>query len=219
MSKKTLTVSEAELTASRYFKDANPSMVRIYVGPNKDLWVLPENILCDRVDYFKSVFKGRFREGAKKILELPEDCPIAFGYIIDCILNDEDNGVLAINSISDATIHMAWCKVWVLADKLGCSEIADEVTSIYRDSMMYLSDEDLIVPPAAAVKLLYESTSDTCEMRRALAAQEVELFENLECIDDGSLELWCESATSYPMFLLDVMKLLTENRLEKEINN
>jgi hypothetical protein len=220
MSKKAVPVplSEAELTASRYFKVANPPMVRIYVGPKKDLWVLPENILCDRVDYFKSAFKGGFREGAKKILELPEDCPTAFGYIIDCILNDEEDGMRTINSKYDATIHMAWCKVWVLADKLGCSEIADEVTSIYSDSMRNWGDEDLIVPPAA-VKFLYESTSDTCEMRRALVAQEVETFENLECIDDGALEVWCESATSHPRFYLDVMIEIKTRQLEKEDNS
>lgn len=211
-------VSEAELSASRYFKVANPPMVRIYVGPKRDLWALPANILCDQVDYFKSAFKGGFREGAKKILELPEDCPMAFGYIIDCILNDEEGGFCAINSVDDAAIHMAWCKVWVLADKLGCLEIAKDVRRQYMVSMSGLGYEDLIVPPAA-VNFLYGSTSDTCEMRGALAAQAVDIFENLEYLDEGAMELWCESATSHPRFHLDVMNLMKKRQLGKGRKN
>jgi hypothetical protein len=216
MSKEAVTVpvSEAELTAIRYFKVANPPMVQIYVGPKRDLWVLPENILCDRVDYFKSAFKGGFRKGVKKTLELPEDCPMAFGYIIDCILNDEQDGNCAVNSVDDSAIHMAWCKAWALADKLGCSQIAKNVIDLYRWSMVSVAGEDLIVPPAA-VKFLYGSTSDTSEMRGELAEQAVGIFENLEFLNEGAIELWCESTTSHPRFHLDVINLMKKGQLRK----
>lgn len=143
---------------------------------------------------------------------------MAFGYIIDCILNDEEDGIYAINSIDDSAIHITWYKAWVLADKLGCSEIAKDVTRQYMGSMACLGYEDLIVPPAA-VKFLYGSTSDTCKMRGALAAQAVDIFENLECLNEGAMELWCESATSYPRFHLDVMNLMKKRQLGKGTKN
>jgi hypothetical protein len=63
-------------------------MVRIYVGPKRDLWVLPEEALCDRVQFFKSAFQSGFRESSEKVLELPEDDPIAFEFVFDYILQD-----------------------------------------------------------------------------------------------------------------------------------
>ena len=79
---------------SRYFLASStdsttfPPMVKIFVGPDRKLWVLPEQLLCDRVEYFKSAFQSGFQESNEKFLELPEDCPVAFAYIIDRILGD-----------------------------------------------------------------------------------------------------------------------------------
>ncbi|KAH8781821.1 hypothetical protein BGZ57DRAFT_853000 [Hyaloscypha finlandica] len=117
---------------SEYFKTDNPAgpaMVRIYVGSQRRLWVLPEEALCDRVQFFKSTFQGGFREGDEKVLELPEDDPIAFGFILDRILQrwaTADD----INKLGDPEVaNTVWCRTWVLADKLGCSNISTHVNS------------------------------------------------------------------------------------------
>jgi hypothetical protein len=77
-----------ELHTRVFFKDAY--MVKISVGPDRKLWVLPEQLLCDRVDFFKSVFQSGLQESKEKILELPEDDPTSFAYILDTIFGIDD---------------------------------------------------------------------------------------------------------------------------------
>jgi hypothetical protein len=65
----------------RYFQlsaeAACPPMIKIFVGPERKLRVLPEQLLCDRVKFFKSAFQSGFRESKRKsssfrkIVQLP----------------------------------------------------------------------------------------------------------------------------------------------------
>ena len=65
-------------------------MVKIFVGPDRKLWVLPEQLLCDRVNFFKSVFQSGFQQSKEKPLELPEDDPTTFAYISDKLFGISD---------------------------------------------------------------------------------------------------------------------------------
>jgi hypothetical protein len=47
--------------------------VKIYVGPERKLWFLNEDLLCDRVPFFKGALKSGFKEGKSKVMELPDD--------------------------------------------------------------------------------------------------------------------------------------------------
>jgi hypothetical protein len=98
-------------------------MVKIYAGAELKLWVLPERLLCDRIEYFKSATQSGFREGKDKRLALPEVDPTAFAYILDMILGEQhDNVTKDFGSSYDAQ-QLMWCKVYSLADKLGCGNL------------------------------------------------------------------------------------------------
>jgi hypothetical protein len=63
-------------------------MVKIFAGPECKLRALPEQVLCDRVHLFKSVFQSGFQQSKEKILGLTEDDPTAFAYILDKIFRN-----------------------------------------------------------------------------------------------------------------------------------
>jgi hypothetical protein len=70
-------LTEADIVfEDRYFQasgtagDASPPFVKIFVGLEHKLWVLPEQLLCDRVAFFKSAFQSDFRESKEKVPEL-----------------------------------------------------------------------------------------------------------------------------------------------------
>jgi len=59
-------------------------MVKIYVGEgDENCWVLHEDVLCGRSDFFKMGFKGGFKEAHEKVMRLPEDDPVMFGYFVE----------------------------------------------------------------------------------------------------------------------------------------
>jgi hypothetical protein len=188
-------------------------MVRIYVGSQRSLWVLPEEALCDRVQFFKSTFQGGFREGDEKVLELPEDDPIAFGFILDHILQGWA-GENAINKLGDPeAVSMAWCRTWVLADKLGCPNISKRVEIAYSSHLSHLSLDEKIIPPAAA-QYLYENTSEPCELRETLVRVAVNTYQAFDCCCEDRVTQWLESAASHPKYLSDIMAFLKSRLLK-----
>jgi len=188
-------------------------MVRIYVGSQRRLWVLPEEALCDRVQFFKSTFQGGFREGDEKVLELPEDDPIAFGFILDGILQGWATAD-DINKLGDSeVVNMAWCRAWVLADKLGCPKISMHVTTAYLMYLSNLSLDERMIPPAAA-KYLYENTSEPCELRETLVRVAATTYQAFDCCCEDRMRRWSESAASHPKYLSDIMALLKSRLLK-----
>lgn len=185
-------------------------MVKIIVGPDQKLWVLPEQLLCDRVKYFKSAFQSGFRESDEKVLELPEDCPVAFAYIIDRILRDRQPPTKNFGENQEYR-QMTWCKLYVLADKLGCSRLVDaerfcrlELWGL-RDECIDTGKEMLIISPAAT-KFLYDNTTDSAEMRQNLAEFLAERQMSKTVLEASQLVRWLESATSHPKFHFNVME-------------
>jgi hypothetical protein len=201
---------------SRYFLAADADLttyptkvVRIFVGPDRKQWVLPEQLLCDRVEYFQGAFQSGFRESNEKVLEFPEDLPAAFGYIIDRIFGDPRPPTKNFGKSQDDR-QMAWCKLYVLADLLGCSNLVD-AEELCRQELWDLRSECLaagrdmpIISPAAA-KFLYQNTRDSAELRLIFAEYLAGCHLSRTVLNAPQLERWLESATSHPQFHFDVM--------------
>jgi hypothetical protein len=205
-----------ELIFARYFKTDNPAgpaMVRIYVGSQRRLWVLPEEVLCDGVQFFKSTFQGGFREGDEKVLELPEDDSISFGYILDHILQGWATAD-DINKLGDPeVVNMAWCRTWVLADKLGCPNISTHVNTEYSAYLSKLPLDERMIPPATA-QYLYENTSEPCNLRETLARVAVDTYLVFDCYCEDRMKHWSESAGAHHKYLSDIMALLKSRLLK-----
>jgi hypothetical protein len=94
----------------RYFTTESQPMVKIFIGKQHKMWVLPEEFICDRVAYFKGAFKSGFNEGTSKELYLEDDEPAIFARVVNWIFGGHFE--------YDNTLSMEDClKLFVLADK------------------------------------------------------------------------------------------------------
>jgi hypothetical protein len=105
------------LMRDRYFRSGY-SMVTISVGQHGDMWTLPEDFICGKIDYFRRAFKGGFKEADEKKILLVDDDPKAFGALVNWLF-----GALCIyqgfeEKVDEAHILGAnftlWPRSWVL---------------------------------------------------------------------------------------------------------
>jgi hypothetical protein len=134
--------------------------VKIYVGPERKLWCLNEELLCDRVPFFKSAFKSGWKEGKSKVMELPDDDPEAFGYLVDwvytkglkcklCASPPPGHGVEPYTaSHVDAGHELQWLKLWLLADRMNLTILAIYALDMHLDC---ISEHDLVISPEAVI--------------------------------------------------------------------
>ncbi|TAQ83611.1 hypothetical protein B7494_g8067 [Chlorociboria aeruginascens] len=105
---------------NEYFLSTN--MVEIYVGEERKLWVLHEDLLCDRIDFFASAFKSGFKEGREKKMDLEEEDPEAFGLLVDWIYGRLECTESHQDPLREGHV-MRWAKLWILADKWRIKEL------------------------------------------------------------------------------------------------
>ena len=180
-------------------------MVRIYVGPERALWVLPEQILCDHVKYFDSAFRSGFREGNEKVLQLPEDDPLAFAYIIEYVMQQWVDERIIKELNTPEAVHMAWCKTWILADKMGYSKCLIYIEIEYREYIeKFNKDQEEAIPPAV-VAFVYDNTSEGCTLQAILFEAAAGMFNDNSCSCKAFMARWSKSAASHPEYLSDVM--------------
>jgi hypothetical protein len=134
--------------------------VKIYVGPERKLWSLNEELLCDRVPFFKSAFKSGWKEGKSKVMELPDDDPEAFGYLVDwvytkglkcklCASPPPGHGVEPDTaSHVDAAHELQWLKLWVLADRMNLTKLGDDALDMH---LRCISEHNLVISPGAVI--------------------------------------------------------------------
>jgi hypothetical protein len=132
--------------------------VKVYVGSERKLWFLNEELLCDRVPFFKGAFKSGWKEGKSKVMELPDDDPEAFGHLVDWVYTEVLKCKLCAPlppghwnepytpSHVDAAHELQWLKLWVLADKMNLTELGDSALDMH---LRCLSGHDLVISPEA----------------------------------------------------------------------
>lgn len=102
-------------------------MVTIYTGPEKQPWLLYDEVLCFYSDYFKKAFRGNFKEATDRCMSLEDEDTEVFGYFVnwlytgtvDCGLPE---GSTHEHEDPDHFIH--WCRLDVFADKYGLEDLA-----------------------------------------------------------------------------------------------
>jgi hypothetical protein len=132
--------------------------VKIYVGPERKLWFLNEELLCDRVPFFKSAFKRGWKEGKSKVMELPDDDPEAFGYLVYWVYTEALKckfcpapvhwGEAYTTPHVDAAHELQWLKLWVLADRVNLTELGESALNMH---LRCISEHNLVISPEAVI--------------------------------------------------------------------
>ncbi|KAI9647204.1 hypothetical protein NHQ30_003587 [Ciborinia camelliae] len=170
--------SEGKSAVNEYFQSSSINAVKIYVGPTRKLWTLPEDLLCSRVKYFQKAFKGKFKEAADKDMYLSEDDPASFGHLvdwifgqkIDCQCEIEDGITTAV----EAQEHgLRWCRLGVLAEKLCLDALSTSVAAQYD---LCLGRVESGIPDAVIISYIFENTMDNSKLRELAVRRYSEAF-------------------------------------------
>lgn len=148
------------------------------------MWILSENLLCDRVDFFRAAFKGPFAEANHKEMIFTEDHVGAFAKFIDWVYTGKVECKECAEAKEDATEsfraehEVMWCSLWVLADYLGA--VALEKLSLAKIKECFGARRAKFggkyIISAEAVKYVYENTGGKKSPLRALILNEITRF-------------------------------------------
>jgi hypothetical protein len=191
-----------KLTSTRYFQatsTSNVPLVHVYLDPDRKLFTFPEALLCDEFKFFKAAFQGSFRESVEKTIDLPEDDPAAFSYIIDCALA---GGSDMPQKVEVKDVQLALAKAYILADKLGRSDFQDEI----RQEYFWLQfNKTPFAVCSRAVRFVYESSPESAPLRQTMVDTAITQYDSVNYLSSEIMEKWLESAISHPKFLADIM--------------
>ena len=134
-------------------------------------------------------------------MDLPEDDPATFEYILDYVLDTSDNFnyFFQLSEDDNATPYasqMAWCKIFILANKMDlCGAERNACDSFYNCFCFHTQSYDdygvdFWTVSLAAAKFLYDNTTETARLREQMAATAVEAYEKHGCLSAKDLKKW-----------------------------
>lgn len=176
--------------------------MKVFVGPEHNLWILNEDLLCDRVTSFKGAFCGSFKEGLQKTIELPEDCPIAFANVVEYIYTKTiawPFNCLEVEQLSDDQ-QLFLCRLWVLADKLGIHGLCEQIETCIEARFDIKHD----ILGIEAMIYIYNATIVKSGLRKS--ALVIAMKDFLRHREPRSVEEAYNWAERVPMFYADMLK-------------
>jgi len=191
-------------------------MVKVYVGRKRELYIFPEALLSERFPFFRAALQSIFRESTEKTVNLPEDDPAAFSYVINLAFGEGWKMSAKLKGI-DAQFRLA--KAYVIADKLGRPDLASSISEDYGWLFYVEGSFDDYLVCAKSVKLVYESTTESAPIRTVMVEMAVHQYHHFKCFTPDEMEKWSKSVASHFKFHTDVMMALKQRLAEVDYRN
>jgi len=172
-------------------------MVKVFVGPEKEPWVLHEGVICDRSEFFRNAFTRGFIETNKKELHLVDEDPTMFGHFVDwlygkglyCHRDHADASSIGFNHVRE------WLVLYIFADKIALKVLADEALLQYN-----LCAEGTL-PCTEEILLVYQNTIGQSPLRKSVVkALIAEFFDQGE----GDLDFISDAIGCHSEFTRDI---------------
>jgi hypothetical protein len=139
--------------------------VVIYVSPKKTKFNLHENLLCDKGEYFRTVFRSGFKEAQERTLNMPDDSVEAFEYFVDFIYAMK----FALPPPESEVIMGVYFELYTLSSKFCIGTLQDIVIDTILQYFRDCRYKSPYLRPVY-VQFIYDNTFHTSKMRD-LAAQ------------------------------------------------
>jgi hypothetical protein len=149
-------------------------MVKIYVGQDKESWVLHQEVICERSEFFRKAFTGGFHESEKKEIYLEEEDPRMFGHFVNWLYGKKLYCHKDHANPSEITFkHVReWLALYIFADKISLRALADEALEQYN----FCTEGTL--PCTNEILIIYQNTVEQSPLRQhAVKALMVEFFD------------------------------------------
>ena len=161
------------------------------------MWILNEELLCDKEPFFRAALQSTFKEGKEKTIHLPEDDPEAFAGFVGWIYTGDEPYPEGRSSEH----NMAIFRLWVFADKVG-SKLADEILlDISLCQYPYLYTE--------GIQFVYANTPESSPLREVLVQGMLSEFYGYDVGDEH--DLLSQKLEASEAFSREVMKAIREH--------
>ena len=196
------------------------------MGAQRKMWTLNEDLLCDRIEYFKIAFNGKFMEGTTKEIKQLEDDPIIFAKLIDWVytnhLDCKDCQTEEEGDAFGAEHELYWCGLWVLADKLGAKDLAAATIARIKNCLgirrQRFKDSKCDISPEA-LNFVYEHESGRYPLKDLMLNELLKLWYSKGYSEDEGKTRTAKHTDGYEDMLLDLMEELDRHKDSKECWN
>ena len=94
-------------------------MVKLFVGPDKTLFVVHKLRLCRRIPYFEKMFNGHFKETVEQEASFPEDKAATFDILLEWVYNFNHRKVRELVAVKNAAGAVS--ASWYVSLAITCS--------------------------------------------------------------------------------------------------
>lgn len=144
-------------------------IVDIYVGPLRKHFEVHEELLCQDVPVFNTMFKSGFMEGLKKSADFPEDDSETFDTFIQWLYDDELDEIKIDKERPWSEPLLGRMKLFIFAEKHCIDVLADYAIDTILLASEDWGERDFTQPTLEVVQLVYENTLPGSGLRLYLA--------------------------------------------------
>ena len=137
-------------------------MVRIYVGPKKQKWVVHQDVICKKSQWFRRVFTCElFKSAHTKEIYLEKANPKTFERFVDwsygrpllCEESHENPADVTFDHVKE------WLQLYIFADGISLDELCKEAL------VQYQACSEWTLPCTEEIELIYENTLEDSPLR------------------------------------------------------
>lgn len=145
------------------------NIVDINVGPLREHFEVHEELICQDVPVFDTMFKSGFMEGLKKSADLPADDPETFRTFIQWLYDDELDEIEIDKERPWREPLLGRMKLVLFAEKYCIDVLADYAIDTILLATEDWGERDFTQPTLEVIQLIYDNTLSCSGLRLYLA--------------------------------------------------
>lgn len=155
-----------EAPAGEKFRGA--SFVTLLVGPDKIVYNVHQDILCDASKVLKAAFSGDFKESSDRSISLEDEEPDVVEHMIRWLYSGKIHLIKAVSSQTAHSCYWQLAKLNTLADKYDMVHLKNSIV----DELYKLREPpaDNYPPALDVITYLYANTTKTSPFRKLVVA-------------------------------------------------
>ncbi|KAF6229857.1 hypothetical protein HO133_004194 [Letharia lupina] len=154
--------------APAHLKLEGVTVVTFEVGPDKAVFQVHQNLLCDASTVFKAAFSGNFREASERSMSLPDHDKDSVGRMIQWLYTRKFELTFPVSSETSGECYMQLAKLNTLADKYDIyllkNQIVDELFDLTKPPRGFKA------PQISVVAYVFNNTTEGSSFRKLLVA-------------------------------------------------
>ena len=143
-------------------------VVTFYVGPDKIVFHVHENLLLDASPVFKAAFSGSFKEASERSISLLDDDKNSIERLTKWLYTKKLDLTTPVSKETSEECYMQLAKLNTLAEKYDIhalkNDIVDELFELYKPP------KNIKPPQIPVIKEVYDNTTERSSFRKLMVA-------------------------------------------------